>query len=91
MTFTTQMANFVAEMQTAAAEQLILRDKQRNLVARYVQNDFANTMIDQEVADGVPGITKQEIIDGITAFNAVLTALGDDVSGQATNLIKLKV
>lgn len=91
MALTTQQTNFILEMQTEAAVQLASRDRQRNLVARYTQNDFANTMLDADVIAGTNGLTKQEIVDGITAFNAVLTALGDDVSGQATNLIKLKV
>jgi hypothetical protein len=91
MAYTNQMANFIAEMQTEAAVQLASRDRMRNLVARYTQNDFASTMIEAEIASNVPGLTKAEIEGGITAFNAVLTALGDDVSGQATNLIKLKV
>jgi hypothetical protein len=91
MTFTTQQANFTAELQQVAAETLILRDKLENLSARWVQNDFFNEMDEVEVAAGVPGITKGEIIEAINAINAVLTALGDNSTGQAVNLIKMKV
>lgn len=91
MVFTTQQANFIAELQVAAAETLTLRDKLENLAARWTQNDFFNEMDEAEVAAGTNGLTKGEIIEAINAINAVLTALGDNASGQAVNLIKLKV
>jgi hypothetical protein len=91
MTFTTQQANFVAELQTYASAQLALRDIAENLSARWVQNDFFNEMDEVEVAAGTNGVSKGEIIEAINAINAVLTALGDNSTGQAVNLIKLKV
>lgn len=91
MAFTTQQANFVYELQQAAAAQLSLRDTLENLSARWVQNDFFNEMDEAEVAAGTNGVTKGEIIEAINAINAVLTALGDNQTGQAVNLIKLKV
>lgn len=91
MTFTTQQQNFVTELQQAAHEQLALRDWLENLSARWTQNDFFNEMDEAEVAAGTNGVTKGEIIEAINAINAVLTALGDNTTGQAVNLIKLKV
>lgn len=91
MTFTTQQANFVSELQTAAKDTLNLRDRLEDLAARWTQNDFFNEMVDAEVAAGTNGVTKGEIIEAINAVNAVLAALGDNTSGQAVNLIKLKV
>lgn len=91
MTFTTQQANFVSELQTAAKDTLNLRDRLEDLAARWTQNDFFNEMVDSEVAAGTNGVTKGEIIEAINAVNAVLAALGDNTSGQAVNLIKLKV
>lgn len=91
MALTTQQTNFITELQQAAAEQLALRNWLANLSARWTQNDFFNEMVEADVAAGTNGVTKGEVIEGINAINAVLSALGDDVNGQAVNLIKLKV
>jgi len=89
MAWTNQGSNFIAEQIAVAKELLALRDKMRNLVARYNNNDMANQLVSADIEAAYSGLDKAEIVAGITAFNAVLTALGDDTSGQASNLFKL--
>jgi len=89
MAWTNQDSNFIAEQIAVAKELLALRDKMRNLVARFNNNDMANQLVSADIEAAYTGLDKNEIVAGITVFNTVLTALGDDTSGQASNLFKL--
>lgn len=89
MAYTTQDSNWIAEEIAAAKELLELRDKIRNIVARWNNNDMFNQLQTADVEAAFPGINKAEVTAAINAFNAVITALGDDTTGQASNLFKL--
>jgi hypothetical protein len=90
MALSDQNQNLIQEMMNWAEIELAQRDKARNLLARWNQNDVFNTLTDNDVTDKFPHLDKSEVAEGINAITAVTTALGDDVSGQAVNLIKLK-
>jgi hypothetical protein len=89
MAFTTQDSNWIAEEIAAAQETLALRDKLRNIVARWNNNDMFNQLQTEDIEAAFDGINKAEVTAAINAFNAVITALGDDTTGQASNLFKL--
>lgn len=89
MAFTSQDSNWIAEEIAAAKELLALRDKIRNIVARWNNNDMFNQLQTEDVEAAFEGINKAEVTAAINAFNAVITALGDDTTGQASNLFKL--
>lgn len=89
MALNTQDSNFLSDMIQLAKDQLAVQNREQDLVARYNNNDMFNTLVSADIEAAYPGITKDEVVAGITAFNAVLTALGDDTSGQASNLFRL--
>lgn len=65
------------------------------LIAEWNQNDIFNLLNDTDLSENgsFAHLTKSEIanaINAITAITAVDTALGDYVTGQVTNLIKLR-
>lgn len=90
--FTDQEQNFVTD--TMNLSQIILNDRTalENLIARYNNNQFGSSLSDAKLAGltSTAHLTLAKIQNAVTAFNALLTALGDDVSGEATNLIKMK-
>ena len=90
MALSAQNSNLISEMMNWAEIELAQRDKARNILARWNQNDVFNTLTDVDVTAVFPHLDKSEVAEGINAITAVNTALGDDVSGQAVNLIKLK-
>jgi hypothetical protein len=89
MALTNQDSNFLSELIALANDQLEIQNREQDIVARWNNNDLFNTLVSADIEAAYPGITKDEVVAGITAFNAVLTALGDDTSGQASNLFKL--
>lgn len=89
MALTNQDSNWIADEITLARETLALRDKWRNVVARWNNNDLFNQLLTEDIEEAFPGIDKAEVTAGINAFNAVINALGDDTTGQASNLYKL--
>ena len=92
MALTQQESNFVSRLQQLAEETLALRHKIQEEIALYNAEAFGTTITDpdlQEVA-AFKHITQAEMVSTITALSAIITALGDDTSGQAINLIKLK-
>lgn len=80
----------ILELQAWAEAELTQRDKARNLLARWNLNDAFNQLSDADVTAIFPHLVKGEVVEGINALTAVVTALGDDSSGQAVNLLKLK-
>lgn len=90
-----QEMTFVTELMQAGEDILNLRTRLQLLRARYTLNghDNATTGITDGKLSEIPAfshISRTELEGGITAIDAVLNALGDNVSGQATNLIRLK-
>jgi hypothetical protein len=85
-----QTANFISEL-TQLAEELL--DKQRQidiLISRWNQNDVFNRIEDADIAAVFPHLTRAEVANAVTAITGVTTALGDLISGQAVNLVKMK-
>lgn len=92
MSLSNQNHNFIQECVDQSASILSLRDQLEDIVARWSLNLVSAELTDEDIlADpAFAHLTKAEITSCITAFQAVLTALGDNTSGQATNLIKMK-
>lgn len=90
MALTDQQQNLVSDMMIWAEIETAQLDKAHNIVARWNLNDVFNQIDDAEVAERFPHLDKGKITEAINAIQAVRTALGDNVSGQVTNLIKLK-
>lgn len=92
MALSSQNHNFIQECVDQAANVLSLRDELEDVVARWNLNGVSSALTDEDIAADASfsHLTKAEVTSCITAFQAVLTALGDNTSGQATNLIKMK-
>lgn len=89
MAFTTQDSNWIAEEIALAKDTLAIRDRWRDIVARWNNNDLFNLLETEDIEAAFNGINKAEVTAAINAFNAVITALGDDTTGQVSNLYKL--
>lgn len=100
MALSNQFSNEISRIMQYAEQLLALRQELQLLRTRWDQNDMYNLLLDADIqavdALGNPKypslqhLTKSEISNAVAAFDAVLTALGDNVTGQAVNLIKLK-
>lgn len=76
-----------------AAELLVWRDKAQHLLARWNMNDTytaAGANGGEDLAAAFPHLTQSKAGNGFAAFNAVLSALGEDESGNAAFLLMLK-
>lgn len=91
MALTKQKENFVQDVINMSNELLSTQKAIQLLDARWNQNTFSGITLEelQEKAE-FSHLTPDKLAGAITALNAVDTALGDDSSGQATNLIKMK-
>lgn len=89
MPLTKQDSNWIAEEIALAKDTLVIRDRWRNLVARWNNNDLFNQLVSADIEESYDGINKAEVTAAINAFTAVINALGDDTTGQASNLFKL--
>lgn len=87
-----QQQNFISELMAWSQQQLKVREIGRDLVARWNLNGTLGKLSDEQLRAYVSfdHLTVQKVIDAVTALQSVDAALGDDSSGQATNLIKLK-
>lgn len=92
MPLTTQESNFISRLQALSLEVLDIRHRIQQEYALYNAEGFgvAITDADLQEVDAFKHLTQSKMWNTITALNAVTTALGDDVSGQAVNLIKMK-
>lgn len=89
MAWTKQDSNWVSEEIALAKDTPAIRDRWRNIVARWNNNDMFNQLETEDIEAAYPGINKAEVTAAINAFTAVINALGDDTTGQASNLFKL--
>lgn len=90
-----QQSNFISELMVWADDQLRVRVKGRELVARWNLNGTLGTLgkLSNEQLQAISAfehLDVEKVTNAVTALQAVNEALGDDVSGQATNLLKLK-
>lgn len=90
MALTAQQQNLISEIQAWADTELAQLDKAQQIVARWNLNDTFNQIDDAEVTEIFAHLDKGKVTEAINAIGAVITALGDYVSGQAVNLIKMK-
>lgn len=90
MSLSVQNTNLISELLEYAETELSQRDKAQNLIARWNNNDVFNQLNDGDIQAIFSWLDKSKVSNGVNATTAILTALGDDVSGQAVNLIKLK-
>lgn len=91
MALTTQDSNWLSDEILAAKLVLDARAFARDVVARWNNNDLFNQLDTVDIEAAFPGIDKAEVTAGINALNTFLTAMGDDTSGQASNLYKLRL
>lgn len=92
MALTTQEQQFVNDLVYWAGVELQQRTAAEQLAARWNLNDFFNGIQDADL-QAVPSLgylTNSKLANGINVVNAIVTLLGDNVSGQAVNLIELK-
>lgn len=92
MAMTAQLQNIVSEIMDMSEEALDLQNREQLLRARWDQNDAFNLLTDQDLAD-IPTfahLTKSEVANAMGALDDISTALGDYVSGEAVNLVKMK-
>lgn len=92
MALTAQESNFITRLQTLSDDTLDLRHRMQEEIARYNGNEFGTSITDADLQEKTDfqHLTQAKMQSAITALNVVLTALGDDVSGQAINLIKMQ-
>lgn len=92
MALSNQFSNEITRIMQYAEQLLALRQELQLLRTRWDQNDMYNLLLDADIqaVSGFAHLTKSEVSNAVAAFDAVLTALGDNVTGQAVNLIKLK-
>jgi len=92
MALTAQESNFIGRLQQKAAALLDLRDDLQREIALYNAEGFGDSITDadlQTVGD-YEHITQAKMLNCVTAVNVVLLSMGDDVSGQAVNLVKMR-
>lgn len=88
MALTSQRNNFIQNL-IDLSDQLLKDEQQIDLlVAEWNLNGYSS-MINSDIQVNYPALTITLITNAITAIEAVQTALGDKVSGQQTNLIKI--
>lgn len=87
-----QQSNFISELMAWADDQLRVRVKGRELVARWNLNGTLGKLSNEQLQaiSSFEHLDVEKVTNAVTALQAVNEALGDDVSGQATNLLKLK-
>ena len=92
MAMSAQQQNFISDMMAWSEQMLAVRAKGQELVARFNLNSVLSKLNDQEIAEieSFAHLDADKITGAVTALQIIDTALGDNVSGQATNLIKLK-
>ena len=92
MATTPQQQNYVTELQQMAIRVITMQSDIQNLIARWNLNQFSTKINTNEVQAiaGWEHLTAQKIADAVATYQAILTALGDNTTGQITNLIKLK-
>ena len=92
MALSNQFQNEIVRIITLAEVTLSIRQDMQLLVARWNQNDMFNQLNDPDIQaiTGFGHLTTSEIANAIGAFTGILESLGDNTSGQAVNLIKMK-
>lgn len=87
---TTQESNFTAEVITLSGLILDLKPRIDEVIGAWNANGFSVSIDGDGLAAAWPGLTKQELVDAITGLIAVQAAIGDYVSGHASNFVKLR-
>lgn len=91
MALTAQQQNFMSRLQQMAQETRTLRNQIKEEIALYNAKGFGVDITDAEL-ENIPSfehLTQSDLWNCITALQGVIDALGDEVSGQLVNLIKM--
>lgn len=89
-TLTPAQSDWVSHMKQEATVLLDSQERVKRLVAEYNAEGYSSVITDAALLDsGFPDLTNARVIAGVVAVSAVDTALGDLVSGQSGNLLKL--
>lgn len=92
MALTAQQQNFLSDLTTLSADTIELLHRISELKARYFLNGMNTSLQDADLL-ALPTfahLTAAKVTNAITAITTVETALGDTVSGQQINLIKME-
>ena len=92
---TAQEQNFIVDMIGLTAELLDLQVRLSAIRARYNQNTFGSTLVDAKFTDPtvvntMGHLTQAKLTSAISSIDALLTAFGDNVSGNQVNFIKFQ-
>lgn len=92
MALSDQFRNEINRIMQYAEQVLALRYELQSLRTRWDQNDMYNLLTDQDIQaiSSFAHLSRSDVSNAVVAFDAILTALGDNTTGQAVNLIKLK-
>jgi len=92
MALTTQQTNFISEFMAWSEAELRQRAIGQNLVARWELNGVLAKLDDASIQEfpALKHLSAQKIIDGVEALKAINAVLGNDETGNAADLIKLK-
>lgn len=91
MALSKQNEHLIYEIMGLAGQAIDLQNRIRSMRARWDQNDVFNTLTDPDLAEhpDFSHLTKSELGNAVGALTGVDTELGDYVSGQVVNLLKL--
>lgn len=93
MALTQQQLKFVTDLMTLSAQLKKDLNDSEDLKARWFLNSFSGILDADLAAASNPTtnhLTQAKLASAVTALSTFLTAMGDDVSGQQTNWIKLQ-
>lgn len=92
MAMTAQEQNIISDVMNLSQEALDLQTAIQRLRARWDQNDVFNQVTDQELGEiaTFAHLTISEVANAIGALDDINTVLGDYVTGEAVNLVKMK-
>lgn len=88
-TLSAQEQNFVSQTIALANELYALRNRIKTHLALFNQKSYLVKLEDSLLGTYFNDLTNEELINGVTALQIATDALGDDISGQTVNLIKL--
>lgn len=91
MALTEKETRFISQMQQKAAQLVALADELATMRCTWDQDDLYNQIGNDELTafPEYAHLTVAELGNCFAAFDAVRAALGDKVSGQVVNLIKV--
>ncbi len=90
---TTQEGNYTSDVIKLVAGEfgiLDLKPQIDEIIGAWNSNQYATSIDPDGLAAAYPGLTKTELVANITGLIALQAAIGDFVSGHASNFVKLR-